>query len=514
MRTIYITLFVFFSVFGFGQGGINYKAIVKDSNGNVLSNDLVTIQFTLIQTTENGTIVYQETHTPATDDNGLIIVNIGEGTPSAGNFDIIDWGATSYFLNVQINTGSGLIDLGTTAFKEVPYAKHALVASEARNLSGLEAIDEGNSDGWRLIGANPNNYGNIGGLAVDLSRNDFASTTAGATGSIAISTGFRTTASGDFSLASNFSTNANAYASTSFGRYNVGGGNSVQWEETDKLFEIGNGTNDANRNNAFTILKNGKVGINDATPVYLIDIENDDLASRSIFIDHNSTSSGSAQYGLYIDLDKNNFSSVPAYGSYSSVLNTGGTSYGSYSRADSDAIDDSDAYGVRAIADNDNGTGNTYAIYASLLASNASGDKYAGYFAGDVFTTGSYLPSDENLKTNIHLTQDSALSKLMDLPIENYIYKNDTYCDINLPKGFRTGFTAQNVERIMPELVKTATQPAPTKEEIEAGAQPMDDIQFKAVDYTGMVPYLVKAIQELKRENDLLKARVEALENN
>jgi len=30
---------------------------------------------------------------------------------------------------------------------------------------------------------------------------------------------------------------------------------------------------------------------------------------------------------------------------------------------------------------------------------------------------------------------------------------------------------------------------------------------------TGMIPYMVKAIQELKTENDALKTRIETLEN-
>ena len=37
--------------------------------------------------------------------------------------------------------------------------------------SGLEAIDEGNGIGWRLIGKDPANYANIGENAVDLSSN-------------------------------------------------------------------------------------------------------------------------------------------------------------------------------------------------------------------------------------------------------------------------------------------------------------------------------------------------------
>lgn len=48
--------------------------------------------------------------------------------------------------------------------------------------TGLEALNEGNGIGWRLVGRNPLNYGNIGLNAVDLSASTGASSVFGATG--------------------------------------------------------------------------------------------------------------------------------------------------------------------------------------------------------------------------------------------------------------------------------------------------------------------------------------------
>lgn len=111
----------------FAQQGINYKAIVKDNLGNVVANDLIVVQFQVLQGV-GMTNVYQETHTPTTNANGFIILNIGKGSTS-DVFADIDWTVDDHFLNVQINTGAGLTDLGTTQFNAVPYAKHADVAS-------------------------------------------------------------------------------------------------------------------------------------------------------------------------------------------------------------------------------------------------------------------------------------------------------------------------------------------------------------------------------------------------
>ena len=73
-------------------------------------------------------------------------------------------------------------------------------------------------------------------------------------------------ASGNHSTAMGLVTKAEAYNSLAIGRYNVGGGNPTTWVLADKLFEVGNGLNEDNRSNAFTILKNGKVGIGTSTP--------------------------------------------------------------------------------------------------------------------------------------------------------------------------------------------------------------------------------------------------------
>ena len=113
---------MFITIVGMAQNGINYKAIIKDNVGQIVANQNIQIQFTIFN---DGDPVYEETHNPTTDENGLIIVTIGDGTPIAGNFFTIAWQNGEYFLNVKVNTGAGLTDLGTTAFRSVPYAEFA-----------------------------------------------------------------------------------------------------------------------------------------------------------------------------------------------------------------------------------------------------------------------------------------------------------------------------------------------------------------------------------------------------
>ena len=86
------------------QQGINYKANIKDGSGNIVANQNISIQFQILKGA-GMTNVYQETHNPMTDENGIVIVNIGEGTPNSGNYSNIDWGSDDHYLNVKINTG-------------------------------------------------------------------------------------------------------------------------------------------------------------------------------------------------------------------------------------------------------------------------------------------------------------------------------------------------------------------------------------------------------------------------
>ncbi|GEQ85199.1 hypothetical protein ULMS_07070 [Patiriisocius marinistellae] len=264
-----ITLFI--SAISIAQNGINYKAQITDNDGSLITNQSVIIQFTILK---NGTInVYQESHNPTTDDNGIIRVLIGQGTYISG--DAPEWNIASHSLNVKMDIGAGFVDLGTEPFGTVPYALHAT------NINGLEALDEGNGKGWRLIGHSADNYGNIGKNAVDLSRSSMASSLNGATGNNSftvgqdtrasalgsIALGFNNEATGNSATAIGLGTKADAVGSVAVGTYNTGGGDSENLRDSNPIFQVGNGLSSSTRSNAFTILQDGTIGIGKHTDI-------------------------------------------------------------------------------------------------------------------------------------------------------------------------------------------------------------------------------------------------------
>ncbi len=124
------------------QQGINYKALIKDGGGNVIASQNVEIQFIIYEGAALTNNVYQETHSPNTDANGIIIVNIGEGVVDSGVFSNIDWASDEHHLNVQVDTGGGLVDMGTTQFMAVPYALYAKTAESITGSAGTHYLGE------------------------------------------------------------------------------------------------------------------------------------------------------------------------------------------------------------------------------------------------------------------------------------------------------------------------------------------------------------------------------------
>src|SRR5207253_8471905 len=74
---------------------------------------------------------------------------------------------------------------------------------------------------------------------------------------------------GDISVSMGLRTVARSYGSVVICQYNdsIATSSTSGWVSTDPVFMIGNGTADNSRNNAFTILKNAKTGINVETPL-------------------------------------------------------------------------------------------------------------------------------------------------------------------------------------------------------------------------------------------------------
>jgi hypothetical protein len=111
--------------------------------------------------------------------------------------------------------------------------------------------------------------------------------------------------------------------------------------------------------------------------------------------------------------------------------------------------------------------------------------------AGDIIAYSSNITSDEKLKDNIQVV-DGALEKVSQLNGVTFDWKKDGKAS--------AGVIAQNVEEVLPSAVK----------DVESLNE---DDTHKVVDYNQLSALFIEAIKELKEENKLLRAEIEALKD-
>jgi len=104
--------------------GIPYQSIIRNSAGAILSNQPISLRFSIIDSIATGIILYRETISTSTNALGMVTVNIGQGIPVTGTFAAINWGHNYKFIQmeVDINGTSNYTHLGTTQMMSVPFA--------------------------------------------------------------------------------------------------------------------------------------------------------------------------------------------------------------------------------------------------------------------------------------------------------------------------------------------------------------------------------------------------------
>ena len=340
--------------------------------------------------------------------------------------------------------------------------------------SQLEKISQNIKTGYRILGRNAANYGNIGTDAIDLSFSPSGSTTRGATGDYSIAMGYGTIASNEYSTAMGVNANASGLAATamgvrttasgvgslaigsdivakSFGELSVGSystdyilatNGEASSQLADRAFGIGIGTDVFNRKDGFIVYKNGNTFISN---------------------DGNTPTNGNA-----------------------SIMATGVA-----------------ALQVRAVADGFNlstvASNNSFNIEKRGTVS--SGNRYISFRDGSgeigsvAATSSTTVAFNTTSDSRLKIYQSpftNGLTTINTIGIHNYLWKQNKQADI--------GVFAQELYKVYPFAVskgddKNETDPA----KIENRWQ---------VDYSKLVPVLVAAVQELSKENEALKAKI------
>jgi hypothetical protein len=120
------------SVFAQAPEKMSYQAVIRDASNNLVTNQTVGMQISILQGSAEGTPIYTETQIPTTNDNGLVSLEIGTGTTS-NDFSTIDWANGTFYLKTEIDPtgGSSYTIIGTSQLLSAPYALYAKKAESA-----------------------------------------------------------------------------------------------------------------------------------------------------------------------------------------------------------------------------------------------------------------------------------------------------------------------------------------------------------------------------------------------
>ncbi len=138
---------------------------------------------------------------------------------------------------------------------------------------------------------------------------------------------------------------------------------------------------------------------------------------------------------------------------------------------------------------------------------------YAGFFDGDVYVngpvcgTGYAQTSDARFKTGV--TPLEHTGKIIEqLQPKSYQFIDGKTLGMNFPKEKQYGFIAQEIEKILPELVQEVTKPAIVDQDNKV-LHP--EVKYKSVNYIGLIALLVQDAQERNAKMEQLTQQVEAL---
>ncbi len=99
MKKLLLALLLFFSITVSAQ--FNYQSTIKYSNGQLVTNKIIPLRFSIRLGSATGTTVYRELQHPLANSQGNVVVAVGTGKAELGNFSQINWAQGNHYLTVE-----------------------------------------------------------------------------------------------------------------------------------------------------------------------------------------------------------------------------------------------------------------------------------------------------------------------------------------------------------------------------------------------------------------------------
>ena len=135
IKKIILVTSLFIGSIAFAQAPekMSYQAVVRNTGNNLVTNQAVGMQISILQGSATGTAVYVETQTPTSNANGLVSLEIGSGAVVSGSMATINWANGPYFIKTETDPtgGSSYSITGTSQLLSTPYALYAKTAGSS-----------------------------------------------------------------------------------------------------------------------------------------------------------------------------------------------------------------------------------------------------------------------------------------------------------------------------------------------------------------------------------------------
>jgi hypothetical protein len=106
---------------------LSYQAVIRTSNNQLDTNAIIGMRISILQGSSSGNAIYMETQESQTNENGLVTIQIGDGSVLSGSFSTINWANGHYFAKIETDLSGGTNYSITTVSQllSVPYALYA-----------------------------------------------------------------------------------------------------------------------------------------------------------------------------------------------------------------------------------------------------------------------------------------------------------------------------------------------------------------------------------------------------
>ena len=119
-KNILILQFILFCTFASAQ--LNFESVIRNSSGQIVPNQILSLRFNIKLNSTTGTTVYSEIQHPLSNSQGVVNVLVGSGIATSGVFSQINWSQGTHYLTVEFYTGPSScqwVNVPTTATGQI-----------------------------------------------------------------------------------------------------------------------------------------------------------------------------------------------------------------------------------------------------------------------------------------------------------------------------------------------------------------------------------------------------------